>query len=97
MSQQLLDVISLFWMVLSLNSENGEVIYENEFIDFIYLLQSALLGPNNVDEEEVTSEAKLEFIQIVSYYGEFSQFAFNDFMAECIGRYGVAIFNPVTN
>lgn len=75
-------------MVLSMGSEDGEVIFKDQFVHFLYLLQSALLGPRNVCAHEAGSIAELEFIQNVGYYGECSEFAFNDIMAECIGMLG---------
>ena len=77
----------MFWMVLSIGSEDGEVIFKDQFVNFLYLLQTALLGPQNVCEYEVGSIGELEFIQNVGYYGECSEFAFFDIMAECIGMF----------
>jgi hypothetical protein len=76
----------MFWMVLSIGSEDGEVIFQDQFVHFLYLLQSALLGAHNVCEKEATVIGEKEFIHNVGYYGECSQFAFNDIMAECIGK-----------
>lgn len=76
----------MFWMVLSIGSEDSEVVFKNEFVHFLYLLQSALLGPHNVSEYEAGSIGEIEFMNNVGYYGECNEFAFNDIMVECIGQ-----------
>jgi len=81
---ELQDVFSMFWMVLSIESPDGDVIYKNHFSHFLYLLQSAFLGPGNVSEKEALEVGEQEFIHNVGYYGEFCQFAFYDIMAECV-------------
>ena len=83
---QLSEVLSMFWMVLSVESPDGDVLFKDQFTHFLYLLQSAFLGPQNVSEAEILKDGEQEFIQNVGYYGEFCQFAFNDVMAECVGK-----------
>ena len=81
----------MMWMVLSIASEDGEVIFHDQFVQLVYLLQSALLGPASVDREEALREGEQEWLQNIAYYGELSQFAFNDILAECIGGCAVVV------
>lgn len=90
---QLKEIFSMFWMVLSLESEDGDVIFKDQFVHFLYLLQSALLGPSNVSEKEAIIIGEKEFFHNLSYYGECGQFAFNDIMAECIGEWNAEGFH----
>lgn len=83
---QLSEVFSMFWMVLSIESPDGEVIFKDHFTHFLFLLQSAFLGCRNVSEKETLVIGEKEFIHNVGYYGEFSKFAFFDVMAECVGK-----------
>ena len=93
---QLREVFSMFWILLMMDSVDGEVLYKDQFVNFLLLLQTALLGQQHVDTEETALYAENEYIQNIGYYGEITEFAFMDIMAECIGMLNKSYHNVVT-